>query len=522
MSPFKKKILLASLSVCAVSFGYFSVPSYAVSSSYLGYSSSTTIEVHQPDWHTRGIAYDKAHDLFISEDYDGSDVTGTLAGSYLRNVAVDNVTAGITKAASDRSSAVSNESSARQAGDEKVASDITEYLKNAVVYDDASSANITLSGKDGTKVTNVADGSVSSGSMDAVSGNVLNNSKEAVSKESQDRVNSLNQAADIRKKADNDLNKRLGSLDGKSVSYINHSASAEKNISTLDETAKSLSDKIADNRADALNRISNEAKNRSDADSALDKAIGHFSDTTSSEFIKRNKSVSDNLSALDQAIDPAKERIASESEKASHAFDPETAERIAADKEISDKIGSFSDSDHVNYVDKNGSVSDNLVKLDKVNKQTADAIKQEFLDRAAAFNSLNSSFNSRYASLHKEMSRVGSGGAALAGVKFDEYSSHDKLDVGIGQGNYRGENTTAMGLRYSPNRHVSVAAKTTLGNNKNMWGMSLTVTPGAVSKHKEMTPELAELVRIKSISKKIDKQNDSMKDAFDELVKGGR
>lgn len=64
MSPFKKKILLASLSVCAVSFGYFSVPSYAVSSSYLGYSSSTTIEVHQPDWHTRGIAYDKAHDLF--------------------------------------------------------------------------------------------------------------------------------------------------------------------------------------------------------------------------------------------------------------------------------------------------------------------------------------------------------------------------------------------------------------------------------------------------------------------------
>lgn len=522
MNLFKKKILLASLAVGAVSFSYCSVPSYAVSSSYLGYSSETTLEVHQHGDDNHGIAYDVGTDTFISEDWDTGGRTDTLAGSYLRNVAIDRVANGITKAASDCAAAVSNESSSRQAGDEKVASDITNFVKDAVVYDDGSFAKITLSGKSGTAITNVADGNISSGSTDAVSGNILNVSRDAVSKETGDRTNALNQEADSRSKADDALNKRLGTLDGKSVSFINHSASAEKNISILDDAAKSISDKIDNNRTDALNRISDEAKNRSDADAVLDKAIGHFSDTTSSTFIKRNKTVSDNLSALDQAIDPIKNEIASKNEKSSHAFDPEASERAAADKEISDKIGSFSDSDSVNYLNKNGSVSDNLVKLDKVNKETADAIKRESDARNAAFDSLNASFDSKYNSLHKEMSRVGSGGAALAGVKFDEYSSHDKLDIGIGQGNYRSENTTALGLRYSPNRHVSVAAKTTLGNNQNMWGMSLTVTPGAVSKHKEMTPELAELVRIKSISKKIDKQNDSMQDTLDELVKGGR
>ena len=159
----------------------------------------------------------------------------------------------------------------------KNADDITNINKsistldqNAVKYDDSSKSKVTLGGESGTTITNVKDGALSDSSTDAVNGKQLYSEQNA------------------RQAADTAINNKIGSLDANG-NYIQKDASVSSNLSTLDTQVKA--------NADA---ISKETSDRKAADAAIHNKIGSLD--ANGNYIKKDDSISQNLSTLDTQV----------------------------------------------------------------------------------------------------------------------------------------------------------------------------------------------------------------------------
>ena len=77
-----------------------------------------------------------------------------------------------------------------------------------------------------------------------------------------------------------------------------------------------------------------------------------------------------------------------------------------------------------------------------------------------------------------QVSKVGAGAAALAGLHPLEYNPNDKWSFGVGVGNYKNAKATALGAFYQPNDHTMFNIATTLGDSRNMVSLGANVKVG--------------------------------------------
>ena len=235
--------------------------------------------------------------------------------------------------------------------------DITSISNQTTTGDKTTGAKITLgtdgattiSGGDvsvsGNKITNIKAGDVKANSKDAVNGDQLYNEQKA------------------RTDADTAINTKIGTFDNsKTYNYIDKTASISTNLTTLDTHVK----KNAEDISQINTRID-----------TLDGNAVKYDDSTKSKITLAGS----DGTTIDQVKDGT---ISSTSKEAVNGgqLNTEQQTRIAADKAITDKIGSLEKDG--NYIKKDATISQNLNKLDTQVKTNADAISKETTDREAA------------------------------------------------------------------------------------------------------------------------------------------
>ena len=208
----------------------------------------------------------------------------------------------------------------------------------------------TISGGDvnvsDNKVTNIKAGDVKENSKDAVNGDQLYNEQKA------------------RTDADTAINNKIGTFDDtKTYNYIDKTASISTNLTTLDTHVK----KNADDISNLNTRID-----------TLDGNAVKYDDATKSKVTLAGQ----DGTTIDKVKDGTISATSKEAINGSQ-LNTEQEARKAEDTAINNKIGSLN-KDKYNYIDKTASVSDNLDKLDTQAKANADAISKETSDRLAA------------------------------------------------------------------------------------------------------------------------------------------
>ena len=234
---------------------------------------------------------------------------------------------------------------------------ITSISNQTTTGDKTTGAKITL-GTDGAttisggdvsvsnnKITNIKAGEVKENSKDAVNGDQLYNEQKA------------------RTDADTAINTKIGTFDNsKTYNYIDKTASISTNLTTLDTHVKK--------NAEDISRINTRID-------TLDGNAVKYDDSTKSKITLAGS----DGTTIDQVKDGT---ISSTSKEAVNGgqLNTEQQTRIAADKAITDKIGSLEKDG--NYIKKDATISQNLNKLDTQVKTNADAISKETTDREAA------------------------------------------------------------------------------------------------------------------------------------------
>lgn len=77
-----------------------------------------------------------------------------------------------------------------------------------------------------------------------------------------------------------------------------------------------------------------------------------------------------------------------------------------------------------------------------------------------------------------QVAKVGAGAAALAGLHPLDYNPNDKWSFGVGFGNYKNAQATALGAFYQPNENTMFNIATTLGDSRNMVSLGANVKVG--------------------------------------------
>lgn len=129
-------------------------------------------------------------------------------------------------------------------------------------------------------------------------------------------------------------------------------------------------------------------------------------------------------------------------------------------------------------------------------------VNQQVTQNSLAINNLGNKVNQ----LDNRIDEVGAGAAALAALHPLDFDPDDKWDFAAGYGNYRGENSVAVGAFYRPNEDTLFSVGGTVGNGNNMvnagvsfkFGQSNGVSTSRVAMAKEIKDLRRELEAMKS------------------------
>lgn len=111
-----------------------------------------------------------------------------------------------------------------------------------------------------------------------------------------------------------------------------------------------------------------------------------------------------------------------------------------------------------------------------------------------------------------QVAKVGAGAAALAGLHPLDYNPNDKWSFGVGFGNYKNTNATALGAFYQPNEHTMFNIATTLGDSRNMVSLGANVKVG----YQDPTLKTSRFEMAKQI-KELQADNASLRAEVDEI-----
>ncbi|WP_293986230.1 YadA-like family protein [uncultured Megasphaera sp.] len=255
------------------------------------------------------------------------------------NIGVNNVDGNLKVQLAQDLTGITSISNQTTTGDKTTGAKITLGTDGATTI---SGGDVSVSGN---KITNIKAGEVKANSKDAVNGDQLYNEQQA------------------RTDADTAINNKIGTFDNsKTYNYIDKTASISTNLTTLDTHVK----KNAEDISQINTRID-----------TLDGNAVKYDDSTKSKITLAGS----NGTTIDHVKDGSVDKDSKEAVNGGQ-LNTEQQDRIAADTAINNKIGSL-DNDG-NYIKKDDSISKNLSTLDGQVKTNADAISKETTDREAA------------------------------------------------------------------------------------------------------------------------------------------
>ncbi|WP_306538306.1 ESPR-type extended signal peptide-containing protein [Megasphaera sp.] len=139
---------------------------------------------------------------------------------------------------------------------------------------------------------------------------------------------------------------------------------------------------------------------------------------------------------------------------------------------------------------------------DAVNVSQLKGVQQQVTNNSLAINKLGNKVDQ----LDNRVDEVGAGAAALAALHPLDFDPDDKWDFSAGYGNYRGENSVAIGAFYRPNEDTMFSVGGTVGNGNNMvnagvsikFGQGNSISTSRVAMAKEIKDLRRELEAMKS------------------------
>ena len=222
-------------------------------------------------------------------------------------------------------------------------------------------------------------------------------------------------------------------------------------------------------------------------------------------YVKKGQSTAENLGALDTQVKTNTDKIGTWAD----------GTYISADKTIGENLASLDQSILVHTdgqtttIDPTGTST--TIDISGANgDRVMTGVTTDASDRTSASNvgyvndtadqlrsEMSSGFDGVYSSIgsvRNEVGRVAAGAAALAGIDYLPYEEGQKLNFAVGFGSYKGEQATALGMKYYFNRDFSANLATTLGYNENMisGGLSFRFGSGGHKKEAAYDPMIAQ------------------------------
>ena len=350
---------------------------------------------------------------------------------------------------------------------------------NFVVYDDTSADQITLEGANGTKITNVADGSIASGSTDAVTGNQLFNITQQLDAKADityvdNEVSAirtvLNGKADA-SYVDNQLALKAdassvytktetdGLLSGKAdISYVDDGLAKKADITYVDDGLALKADKDsvytkleADDlfvgktaMKDALGKKANVDASNIDVDAWAEK-LGTGEIESGNTGLVNGGAVYEAISRINDSNMIAADREAGAIRIAGNGkYDGYDVVDISK----SDGTGRVMTGVITNPDDKTSAANVGYVEV--VGQNIANAVNNQF-DR-----------------MDSKVNRVGANAAALAALTPASFEGDEKWSLAASVGNYRDATAGAIGAFYKPTENVMMNVRGSFGNSESM------------------------------------------------------
>ena len=119
------------------------------------------------------------------------------------------------------------------------------------------------------------------------------------------------------------------------------------------------------------------------------------------------------------------------------------------------------------YIDNNG-INANDQKIINVADGTLSDTSMDAVNGSQLFRTTQ-----RIERWNRDLSRVGAGAAALAGLHPVDYDATSKLSFAVGFGSYKSEHAAAIGAFYRPNDNILFGVSSTVGYGDNMYNASL-------------------------------------------------
>ena len=335
--------------------------------------------------------------------------------------------------------------------------ELTDYVNNSlgnvVSYADPAKDKISFAGANGTLLTNLKNGSVASGSTDAVTGDQLYKEEQA------------------RKDAVSDINFRLDNIEASaghnnSVKYDD----ADKSSISLDgvngTTIKNVGNgSIAEGSMDAVNggQLYNERQERIDADNALrqefsdyvngitDNTIGYDPDSEKGSLTFEGK----NGTVLKNVGNGTVAEGSMEAVNGGQLF--ETNTKLNA---LTNKVGTTKDG---TYVKESNTIGENINSLDEAVTANSDAIGE-----------LGSRVSSGFNILGQKINNTGAHAAALAALN-PVAEDDSKFSFAAGIGSYHNVRAGAIGMFYRPSDRYQFSIGGTTGNGEHMYNLGFAV-----------------------------------------------
>ena len=299
---------------------------------------------------------------------------------------------------------------------------------NYVVYDDTTADTITLEGTNGTKVTNLAEGSIASGSTDAVTGNQLF-----------DVIQQFDTKAD--------------------TAYVDDQLSLKADKASV--YTKTESDDLFAGKAETKNALEEKAdKNASNIDAlAWAERLGTGSVEEGNTGLVNGGVVYDAISRVNKSdmviadYDTGSVRIAGNGK-----YD----DLDVIDVSKSDGSGRVLTGIVVNPQDKTSAA--NVGYVEAIGQNIANAVNNQF-DR-----------------MDSKVNRVGANAAALAALTPASFEGDEKWSLAASVGNYRDATAGAIGAFYKPTENVMVNVRGSFGNSESMvaGGVAVAVNKGDI------------------------------------------
>ena len=366
---------------------------------------------------------------------------------------------------------------------------------NFVVYDDTTADKIILEGANGTKITNLADGSVVFGSTDAVTGGQL-----------YDITQQLDTKADITY-VDNEVSSIRTALSSKAdTSYVNNQLALKADASSV--YTKTETDGLLAEKAD-VSYVDNGLAKKADI-TYVDDGLALKADkdsvytkTEADDLFVSQKTMKDALEKK-AGVDASNIDVAAWTEKLGKGTIEEGntglvnggtvyeaisringTDMIAADYDAgaihiagNNKYDGFNVVD-VSRSDGSGRVITGVItnpadKTSAANVGYVEAIGQQVAE----------SLHGSISEVNDRVNKVGANAAAMASLMPPSFDGDEKWALSAAMGNYKSASAGAVGVFYRPQDNITMNLRGSFGSEENMVGGGVTValqrgnTPG--------------------------------------------